>query len=49
MVELQALADWLTVMVAATGDVPLLTPLNEAIFPVPLLAKPIEVVLLVQL
>ena len=38
-----------TVMVAVTGDMLLLTAVNEAIFPLPLLAKPMEVVLLIQL
>jgi hypothetical protein len=38
-----------TVIVAVTGDVPVLTAANEAMLPVPLAAKPIEVVLFVQL
>jgi hypothetical protein len=37
-----------TVMVAVTGDVPVLTALNEAMLPVPLAARPIEVLLLVH-
>ena len=47
--ELHTSADWLTVMFAVTGDVPLLIPMNEAISPVPLAAKPMEGVLFVQL
>ena len=38
-----------TVMVAIVGDVPLLIPMNEAISPVPLAAKPMKGVLFVQL
>ncbi len=38
----------MTVIVAVTGDVPVLVAVKEAIFPVPLAASPIEVVLLVQ-
>ena len=38
-----------TVIVAKTGIVPLLTAGKDAIFPAPLTANPIEVVLLVQL
>ncbi len=36
-------------MVAITGAVPVFTAVNAAMFPVPLAAKPIEVVLFVQL
>lgn len=38
-----------TVIVAVTGAVPVLVAVNEAILPVPLAARPIEVVLFVQL
>ena len=38
-----------TVMVATCGVVPVLIPIKLAIFPVPLAAKPIDVLLLVQL
>ena len=38
-----------TMMVAVTEVLPLLTAVNEAIFPVPLAARPILVVLFVQL
>ena len=38
-----------TVMVATTGALVALSAVNEAILPVPLAARPIEVVLLVQL
>ena len=38
----------LTVMVAVTGTLELFIPLNALISPVPLAAKPIEVLLLVQ-
>jgi len=38
-----------TVIVAVTADEPLFTAVKEGIFPVPLVAKPIEVALLVQL
>jgi hypothetical protein len=38
-----------TLMVATTGEVPLLTAVNEAILPVPEAASPTPVVLLVQL
>ena len=37
-----------TTMVATTGAVPVLTAVNEAIFPVPLAARPMLVVVLVQ-
>ena len=37
-----------TVMVATTGEVPLLTAVNARIFPVPPAARPMLVVLLVQ-
>ena len=37
-----------TTMVAITGQVPLLTAVNEAMFPVPEAARPMLVVLLVQ-
>jgi hypothetical protein len=37
-----------TVMVAVTGVFPVLTAANAAMFPVPLAARPIEVVLFVQ-
>ena len=39
----------LTVMVAVTGVPPVFTALNEAIFPIPLAARPIDGVLFVQL
>ena len=42
-------ATGITVIVAVTGDVPLLTPVNDDIFPLPLEAKPIDDVLFVQL
>ncbi len=48
-VELQASADRPTVIVAVTGTVPLLTAVKEDILPVPLLAKPIDGLLFVQL
>ena len=38
-----------TVIVAVTGDVPVLMPVNAAILPVPLAPSPIEGVLLTQL
>jgi len=38
-----------TMIVAVTGVLPLLTAVNEAIFPVPLAARPMLVVLFVQL
>lgn len=38
-----------TVIVAVTGAVPLFTAVNEAMLPVPLAARPIEALLLVQL
>jgi hypothetical protein len=38
-----------TVIVAVTGTIPILTAANEAISPVPLAPRPIEVVLFVQL
>lgn len=38
-----------TVMVATCGDVPVFAVTNDAIFPVPLAAKPIEVLLFTQL
>jgi hypothetical protein len=38
-----------TVIVAVTGVKPALTPINDAILPVPLEPRPIEVLLLVQL
>ena len=38
-----------TVIVAVTGDVPVLTAPKEAILPVPLAPSPIEVLLFVQL
>jgi len=38
-----------TAIVAITGVVPVFVAVNEAIFPVPLAASPIEVALLVQL
>jgi hypothetical protein len=41
--------DGVTVIVAVTVDPLLLIAVNEAIFPLPLAARPIEVVLLVQL
>jgi len=43
------LAEGLTVMVAVTGALPVLVAVNAAMFPLPLAAKPIEVLLLVQL
>jgi hypothetical protein len=49
IVELQASADSLTVMVAITGDVPVLRAVKDGIFPVPLAPSPMDVVLLVQL
>jgi hypothetical protein len=45
----QPLADGVTVIVAVTGDVVLLVAVKAAISPVPLAARPIEVVLFVQL
>jgi len=36
-------------MVAVTGAVVAFVPVNDAIFPVPLAARPIDVVLFVQL
>ena len=45
----QRFATGVTVIVAVTGVAPLLSPLKEAISPVPLAAKPIDVVLFVQL
>ena len=44
----QVLAVGVTVMVAVTGTVPVFTALNEAIFPLPLAAKPMEGALFVQ-
>jgi hypothetical protein len=38
-----------TVMVAVTGEFPVLSAVNEGIFPVPLAPNPIEVVVFVQL
>ena len=38
-----------TVIVAVTGAVPLLAAANEAMLPVPVAARPIEVLLFVQL
>ena len=37
-----------TVIVAVTGDVPPLVAVNDPMFPVPVAARPIDVVLLVQ-
>ena len=45
----QPLAAGITVMVAITGRVVVLVAVKEAILPAPLAARPIEVVLLVQL
>ena len=45
----QPLAAGITVMVAITGLVVVLVAVKEAILPAPLAARPIEVVLLVQL
>ena len=44
----QPLAEGVTVTVAVTGALEMLVAVNAAILPVPLAAKPIEVVLLVQ-
>ena len=41
--------DGVTVMVAVIGALVLLVAVNEAIFPVPLAARPIDVVLFTQL
>ena len=41
--------DGVTVILAVTGAVPAFVALNEAIFPVPLAANPIDGVLFVQL
>ena len=38
-----------TVIVAVTGEVPSFNAVNDAILPVPLAARPIDVVLFVQL
>jgi hypothetical protein len=46
---IQLLADGVTVIVAITGVVPLFAAVKDEIFPVPLAARPIEVVLFVQL
>jgi hypothetical protein len=48
-VPLHPLALGVTVIVATTGVVPVFTAVNEAISPVPLAARPIDGVLLVQL
>ena len=41
--------DGVIVIVATAGDVPALTALKAGIFPVPLAARPMDVLLLVQL
>ena len=41
--------DGVTVIVATTGVVPVFTAVNDAMLPVPLAARPIDVVLFVQL
>lgn len=43
------LADGVTLIVAVTIEIPELVPVNAAMFPEPLAASPIEVVLFVQL
>jgi hypothetical protein len=48
-VPLQALATGVTVILAVTGDEPLFVAMKDAIFPLPLAARPTEVVLLAQL
>ena len=48
-VPLHPLAVGVTVMVAVTGDAPGLLAVNDAMLPVPLAARPMEGVLLVQL
>ena len=48
-VPVHPLATGVTVIVAVTGVVPALTAVNEAIFPEPLAARPMEGVLFVQL
>ena len=45
----QPFADGVTVIVAVTGALVILTALKAGIFPVPLAANPIEVLLFVQL
>jgi len=45
----QPLADGVTVIVAVATVVPVFTAENEAMLPVPLAARPMEVLLLVQL
>lgn len=45
----QPLAVGVTVMVEVTGVVPALVAVNEAMLPTPLPAKPMEVLLFVQL
>ena len=45
----QPAADGVTVIVAVTGAVPVLIAANEGIFPLPDAAKPIDVLLFVQL
>ena len=46
---LQPLADGVTVIVAVTAVVPVLIAVNAPIFPEPLAASPIDVLLFVQL
>jgi len=48
-VPVHPLADGVTVMVAVTGTLPVLVAVNAGIFPVPLAARPMEVLLFVQL
>src|SRR5262245_54448601 len=48
-VPVQPLLTGVTVIVAVTGEVPLLVALNDAMLPLPLAARPIDVLLFVQL
>ena len=48
VVPTQELADGVTTIIATDGEVPLFTAVNAAILPEPVAARPIDVLVLVQ-